>query len=72
MPLTGLRSASFVVSRATLAGAGGFLSRHHRWARESGIRSSDRSTFEHEVISLALHHGATWDRLNLRNLAISE
>eukprot|EP00972_Heterocapsa_arctica_P031351 4617564-Heterocapsa_arctica.AAC.1 len=31
MPLSGPRSAGYVVARSTLAGAGGFLSRHHRW-----------------------------------------
>eukprot|EP00969_Alexandrium_andersonii_P005829 252960-Alexandrium_andersonii.AAC.1 len=51
---------------------GGFLGRHHRWARECGVPANDRSIHENRVPSLAFHHAATWDRYNVANGAAFE
>ena len=45
------------------------MTRDHRWVRESGIGSADRSIYEHEVLSMILHHSVTWDMLQPGNLA---
>eukprot|EP00969_Alexandrium_andersonii_P315520 13940210-Alexandrium_andersonii.AAC.1 len=51
VPLTGPRAASFLLTKTAQQGVGGFLGRHHRWARESGAPANDRSIHEHHVLS---------------------
>lgn len=70
--LEGPRTADWLVSKIALSGAGGFIARHHRWVRESGISVTDRSTFEHQLLSKALEAAISIDRLNVKNLCIIE
>ena len=65
-PLTGPRSADWLVTEISRSG-GGMVSRHMRWRRESGVKSGDRIIFEHEVVSRAVEYAATHDAYNIRN-----
>ena len=48
------------------------MMRHHRWVRDSGVGSADRNVFEHEVLSLILHHACKYDLMNIGNVACLE
>ena len=49
-----------------------YMTRHHRWVRESGVRGTDRNVHEHEVLSLVLHYAIVWDSYNIGNSAAME
>ncbi len=48
------------------------LQHHTEWVRTSGVAAHDRSVHEHHSLRVALHHMATYDRLQLCNLAGAE
>ena len=48
------------------------ISRHNTWTSESGVSPTDRSVYEHEVLSTALEYFATIDQLNVPNLVGAE
>ena len=68
LPIDGPKTALFLADRVAKSG-GSFVTRHHRWVRESGIGPTDRNVFEHEVLSHLLHYSATWDHLDITNSA---
>ncbi|CAE8590745.1 unnamed protein product [Polarella glacialis] len=49
-----------------------FLQQHEAWVRKSGIRSADRAVREHMALCRALHLLATYDQVNMPNIAGAE
>ncbi|CAE8724937.1 unnamed protein product [Polarella glacialis] len=49
-----------------------FLQQHEAWVRKSGIRSADRAVHEHLAICRCLHLLATYDQVNMPNIAGAE
>jgi len=45
---------------------------HQKWRLESGVPSSDRSLYEHEILCAALEAGVCTDQLNVANLLMAE
>ena len=72
LPFSGPHSAPYMVDKAKPANVGGFMVRHDRWLSTSGVNPRLPVVYEHEVISKALHYGAVWDRLDLKNSAMVE
>ena len=72
LPFSGPRSAPYMVDKAKPANIGGFVVRHDRWLATSGVNPRPPVVYEHEVLSKALHYGAVWDRLNLKNSTMAE
>ena len=71
LPLAGPASGNWLVTEVARNG-GGFVSRHMRWRRESGIKPTDRLVYEHEVLSRSLEMAAAHDGINIRNVAFAE
>jgi hypothetical protein len=71
-PIEGGRTGAWFVEKVKALSPGGFMVRHHRWAKESGIKGGDRSRFEHNVISRTLDAAVSVDRLNVKNLLFAE
>ena len=46
--------------------------RHHRWIRDAEIPLTDRSRFEHAILSDILEKAVTYDCLQVSNLASFE
>ena len=67
-PISGPRTADWFLNHMRVTGIGGMIPRHHRWARESDIKSGDRSIFEHNVLSRAIDLAVRNDHLNVKNL----
>ena len=72
LPFSGPHSAPYMVDKAKPANIGGFVVRHDRWLATSGVNPRLPVAYEHEVLSKALHYGAVWDRLSLKNSAMAE
>ncbi|CAE7794892.1 unnamed protein product [Symbiodinium sp. CCMP2592] len=49
-----------------------FVQHHESWVRKSGVRSSDRSIYEHSTLCRSLDYMASYDQLNLPALACAE
>ena len=67
-PLTGPRTALWLFKKVARSGAGTFVARHHRWARESGVPAKSKSVHEHQLLSHALDIFIQVDRLNAANV----
>ena len=48
------------------------MSLHDPWLLDSGVKSTNRSAWQHKVICRSLHIAATTDAVNLRGLASLE
>ena len=48
------------------------IARHHRWLRDADIPGSDRSRFEHSILSDILDKAVSYDALQVSNLASFE
>ncbi len=48
------------------------VSRHHRWLRDAEIPATDRSRWEHQVLSEILEKAVEYDALQVSNLASFE
>ena len=70
-PLTGPRTCAWLVTAMGETSTGP-VARHSRWAAESGVPASDRSRYEHEILSRAFELGVCYDGLNPTNLACFE
>ena len=70
-PLTGPRSAHWLMTTIAQTSSGP-LARHSRWTAESGVSMTDRSRYEHEILSRILETAVTYDCLNVTNLACLE
>ena len=70
-PLAGPRVAHWSLA-AMASSTAGPMARHHRWVQEARIPSSDRSIYEHEVISRFIEFALCYDGLALDNLACAE
>ena len=70
-PLAGPRVAHWSLT-AMASSTAGPMARHHRWVQEARIPSSDRSIYEHEVISRFIEFALCYDGLALDNLACAE
>jgi hypothetical protein len=71
-PIEGGRTGAWFIDKVKSLSPGGFMVRHHRWAKESGIKAGDRSRFEHNVICRTLDAAVSVDRLNVKNLLWAE
>lgn len=49
-----------------------FMMHHESWVKKSGVRSSDRSVYEHMSLCRALHFMVSYDQLNVVSLASAE
>lgn len=49
-----------------------FIQHHESWLKKSGVRSSDRSVYEHACICRTLNYMASYDQLNIPSLASAE
>ena len=49
-----------------------FLLHHDSWVKKSGVRTTDRSVYEHSSICRALHLMVTYDQLNVPSIAAAE
>jgi hypothetical protein len=70
--LEGPRTVEWLVNTVAQSTGAGFASRHHRWIRESGIAVTDRSTFEHQLLSKVLESAIAVDRVNVMNMMSME
>ena len=67
-PLSGPNPTPWLLEQMTNLGQHSFITRHHRWRQESGVRKTLPLLFEHEAINQALDYAISHDRLNLKNL----
>ena len=70
-PIEGPRSALWWIKSTRRLGLTP-LARHSRWVAESGVAASDRSIYEHEVISHCVELASTVDQINIGSLACFE
>ena len=70
-PLQGPRSVFRDVRQLRRQGMD-FVQHHESWLKKSGVRSSDRSVYEHACICRVLNYMASYDQLNLPSLASAE
>ena len=70
--LEGPRTADWLLSTVAQMTGAGFTIRHQRWVAESGVGGSDRSTFEHQLLSKVMEAAISVDRLNCKNLMCVE
>lgn len=49
-----------------------FMMHHESWLKNSGVRSTDRSVYEHACICRVLHYMVSYDQLNVVSLASAE
>ena len=70
-PLEGPRTTKWL-GMQMVRSAPGPVARHHRWVKDAEIPSTDRSRFEHHVISEAFEKAVTYDCLQIANLASFE
>ena len=66
-PLEGPRSALWWMRSTRRMGLTP-ATRHSKWVHENSIPASDRSVYEHEVLSQALEYAATIDQINVPSL----
>ena len=60
------------MARHALETGGSFYLRHLNWIRNSGISSTDRVVYEHELLSRTLDSMLTIDQLNIPSLTGAE
>lgn len=70
-PLSGPRTVYRDVRQLRRQGMD-FIQHHESWLKKSGVRSSDRSVYEHGCLCRALNFMASYDQLNLPSLASAE
>jgi len=70
-PLSGPRTTHWALT-AMAASTVGPMARHHRWVAEARIPSTDRSVYEHEVLSRFIELALCYDGLAIDNLASAE
>ena len=70
-PLDNIRSMKTVVRDLRRANKT-FMSSHNDWAKNSGIRSSDRAVHEHRTLSKVLDLLQWYDQLNMPNCVAAE
>ena len=70
-PLQGPRSVFRDVRQLRRQGMD-FVQHHESWLKKSGVRSGDRSVYEHACICRVLNYMASYDQLNLPSLASAE
>ena len=70
--LEGPQTASWHVDTVAQTTGAGFGVRHHRWVRESGVNTGDRSVFEHQVLSTITEAAISVDRLNVKTAILKE
>ena len=70
-PLQGPRTICHDVRQLRRLGMD-FVQHHESWLKKSGVRSSDRSVYEHASLCRALNYMMCYDQLNVGALASSE
>lgn len=70
-PLTGPRTMYRDVRQLRRLGMD-FVQHHESWLKKSGVKSSDRSVYEHSSICRVLNYMASYDQLNIPSLACAE
>ena len=70
-PLQGPRTICHDVRQLRRLGMD-FVQHHESWLKKSGVRSSDRSVYEHASLCRALNYMMCYDQLNIGALASSE
>ncbi len=70
-PIEGPRTTKWLGANI-LRSAPGPIARHHRWIKDADIPFTDRSRFEHHVLSEVLERAVTYDCLQVSNPASFE
>ena len=70
-PLAGPRSCGYVMRQLRRSNLN-WMTQHESWVARSGVRASDRSVHEHRALSRALEYLASYDQLQVPNLAGAE
>ena len=65
-PISGPDTVEWFIEATISQGHGGFISRHHRWKRDSGVGHKDRFVYEHEVMARAVEYLGTIDGVSLK------
>ena len=65
-PTPGPDTVEWCIEATISQGHGGFISRHHRWKRDSGVVHKDRIVYKHEVIARAVEYLGTTDGVNFK------